>query len=90
MKTYVHSANMGMVQCLKLASSGERNNVTSFNKETNGLNAECIYRDQSVAWYACEASLGKERYVKPNACMENTEECLLNMYHQDKMRGKIH
>ena len=25
-----------------------------------------VGRDQSVAWYACEAALGKERYVRLN------------------------
>ena len=25
-----------------------------------------VYKNQSVAWYACEASLGKERYVRLN------------------------
>ena len=25
-----------------------------------------VERDQSVAWYACEAALGKERYVRLN------------------------
>ena len=25
-----------------------------------------VRRDQSVAWYACEAALGKERYVRLN------------------------
>ena len=34
--------------------------------------------NQSVAWYACEASLGKEKYVRLNEW--NTKECLLNMH----------
>ena len=25
-----------------------------------------VGRDQNVAWYACEAALGKERYVRLN------------------------
>ena len=25
-----------------------------------------VGRDQSVAWYACQAALGKERYVRLN------------------------
>ena len=25
-----------------------------------------VYKNRSVAWYACEASLGKERYVRLN------------------------
>ena len=39
-----------------------------------------IGRDQSVAWYACEAALGKERYVRLNG-LECTEKCMLNIYH---------
>ena len=36
-------------------------------------------KNQSVAWYAYEASLRKERY--DGSMNESREECLLNMYH---------